>query len=140
MQLSEKQLHPTQTVFQGIVPRKSARTVGKVFLEVTFGTMENFRTEIPPFEVVDLKSPYHALFGRPAYARFMARPCYVYLKLKMPGPKGTITVDGDREIAIECEEGDAAFAETTCVDEELKLYKLQVDPNDMTSVKKPTPE
>ena len=25
-----------------------------------------FRSEIMPFEVVDLKSPYHALFGRPA--------------------------------------------------------------------------
>ena len=35
------------------------------------------------FEVVKIKSPYHALFGRLAYARFMARPCYVYLKLKI---------------------------------------------------------
>ena len=40
--------------------------MGKVYLEVAFGTMENFRSEILPFEVVDLKSPYHALFGRPA--------------------------------------------------------------------------
>jgi hypothetical protein len=51
------------------------------------------------FEVVKIKSRYHSLFGQPADARFMARPCYVYLKLKMPGPEGTIKVDGDRKIA-----------------------------------------
>ena len=32
----------------------------------------------------------------------------------MPGPKGTITVDGDRKIARECEEGDATYAESAC--------------------------
>src|SRR5664279_1579494 len=67
----------------------------------------------------------------------MARPCYVYLKLKRPGPNGNITVEGDREIALECEDGDATYAESACEEEELKLYKLQVDPEDMTSLKKP---
>ena len=90
------------------------------------------------FEVVKLKSPYHALFGRPAYARFMALPCYVYLKLKMPGPKGPITVDGDRRIAKECEEGDAAYAEVACAAEELKYHRANVDPADMSPLKKPT--
>ena len=53
------------------------------------------------FEVVKLQSPYHALFGRLAYAKFMARPCYVYLQLKIPGPKGIITVHGDWAVAAE---------------------------------------
>ena len=88
------------------------------------------------FEVVKIKSPYHALFGRLAYAKFMARPCYVYLQLKMPGHKGTITVHGSRKIALECEEGDAAYAESVCATEELKFYKDNVDPADMTSLKK----
>ena len=83
-------------MFHGIVPGKSAKPIGKIYLEVAFGTMENYRSEIMPFEVVDLKSPYHALFGRPAYFKFMARPCYVYLKLNMPGPAGVITVHGSR--------------------------------------------
>ena len=90
------------------------------------------------FEVVKLKRPYHALFGRPAYARFMAHPCYVYLKLKMPGPKGPITVDADRRIARECEEGDAAYAEVACAAEELKYHLANVDPADMSPLKKPT--
>ena len=90
--------------------------------------------------MVKIKSPYHALFGRPAYAKFMARPCYVYLQLKMPGYKGTITVHRSRKIALECEEGDAAYAESVYATEELKFYKDHVDPVDMTSLKKPTTE
>ena len=70
----------------------------------------------------------------------MARPCYVYLQLKMPGHNGTITVHGSRKVALECEEGDAAYAESVCATEELKFYKDNVDPTDMTSLKKPTTE
>ena len=86
--------------------------------------------------MVKIRSPYHAIFGRPAYAKFMARPCYVYLQLKMPGHNGTITVHSSRKIALECEEGDAAYAESVCATEELKFYKDNVDPTDMTSLKK----
>src|SRR4051812_40806270 len=70
----------------------------------------------------------------------MARPCYVYLRLKMPGHKATITVHGSRKIALQCEEGDAAYAESVCATEELKYYKDNVDPTDMTPLKKPTTE
>ena len=47
---------------------------------------------------------------------------------------------GDRKIALECEEGDAAYAKFACAMEELKFYKDNVDPADMTSLKKPTTE
>ena len=70
----------------------------------------------------------------------MARPCYIYLQLKMPGHKGTITVHGSRKIALDCEESDAAYAESVCATEELKFYKENVDPADMTPLKKPTTE
>ena len=90
--------------------------------------------------MVKIKRPYLALFGGAAYAKFMARPCYVYLQLKMPGHKGTITVHGCQKIALECEEGDAAYTESVCATEELKFYKDNVDPADMTSLKKPTIE
>ena len=76
--------------------------------------------------MVKIKSPYHALFGWPAYAKFMARSCYVYLQLKMPGYKGTITVHGSRKIALECEEGDAAYAESVCATKELKFIKIML--------------
>ena len=132
MSLTGKDLKQSNTVFHGVVPGKSAYPVGKIALEVAFGDDHDSRVETLTFEVVKIKSPYHALFGRPAYAKFMARPCYVYLQLKMTGHKGTIMVDGNRKIALECEEGDAAYAESTCAMEELKFYKDNVDPTDMT--------
>ena len=137
MKLIDKDLKPLSTVFHGVVPGKSAYPVSKISLEVSFGDKYNYTVESLWFEVVKIKSPYHALFGRPAYAKFMARPCYVYLQLKMPGRNGTITVHGDRSMAIECEEGDAAYAESSCAQEELKFYKENVDPEDMTPLKKP---
>ena len=70
----------------------------------------------------------------------MARPYYVYLQLKMPGHKGTITVHGSRKVALECEEGDATYAESVYATEELKFYKDNVDPADMKSLKKQTTE
>ena len=58
----------------------------------------------------------------------------------MLGYKGTITVHGSRRIALDCEEGEAAYAESVCAMEELKFYKDNVDPADMTPLKKPTTE
>ena len=58
----------------------------------------------------------------------------------MPGPNETITIHGDRKVALECEEGDASYAELACATEELKFYKDNVDPDDMTPLKKPSAE
>lgn len=41
---------------------------------------------------------------------------------------------------MECEEGDAAYAESVYATEELKFYKDNFDPADMTSLKNPTTE
>ena len=82
--------------------------------------------------MVKLESPYHAILGRLAYARFMARPCYVYLKLKMPGPHGPITVEGRWSWATECEEKHVKYAESACAKEDLMTYKEKVDPTDPT--------
>ena len=49
-------------------------------------------------------------------------------------------VHGDRKIALDCEEGDAAYAESACATEELKFYKYNVDPANMTSLRTPTTE
>ncbi len=40
-------------------------------------------------------------------------------------------INGDRRIAKECEEGDAAYAEVACVAEELKNHRANVDQADM---------
>jgi hypothetical protein len=43
------------------------------------------------------------VLGRPCYAKFMAIPNYTYLKLKMPGPNGVITVGSMYRHAYECD-------------------------------------
>src|ERR1041385_6761225 len=70
----------------------------------------------------------------------MARPCYVYLKLKMPDPYGPITVEGSRPRATECDQQHVKIADSTCAKEDLTAYKEKVDPADTTILKKPTPD
>jgi hypothetical protein len=86
MDFDMKRLTEWNKPFFGIVPCKAAYPLGRVSLSVTFGTEENFRTEYLSFEVVDFKSSYHTILGRPMLARFMAIPHYTYLVLKMPAP------------------------------------------------------
>src|ERR1041385_1723980 len=82
------------TTFDAIVPGKAVYHLGKISLEVIFGSTSNFRKETLDFKVVNWKSQYHAIPGRPPFARFMAVPHYAHLKMKMPGPRGVITVSG----------------------------------------------
>jgi hypothetical protein len=52
---------------------------------------------------MDWPSQYYAILGRPAFSRFMAVPHCTYLVLKMPGPKGIITVKGSFELSDLCD-------------------------------------
>ena len=102
MGIPMSRLSSSNMSFHGVIPGKKAESLGQIALDVVFGDSKHFRKEKLTFEVVDFRSAYHAILGRPSYARFMARPCYVYLKLKMPGPKGVITITGSRKKAEEC--------------------------------------
>jgi hypothetical protein len=85
-------LRPSTVSFHGVIPGIEALPLGQIDLPVTFGDVQNFRTETLTFEVVGFSGMYHAILGRPAYAKFMVVPNYTYLKLKIPGPRGIITV------------------------------------------------
>ena len=53
---------------------------------------------------------YQALLGREAFTRFNAIWHYASLMLKMPGPRGIITVNGNIERSLHAEDGVAALA------------------------------
>jgi hypothetical protein len=74
------------------VPGGAKYPLGRIELDVCFGNSNNYRREKLEFEVMDWLSQYHAILGRPAFAKFMALPHYAYLMLKILGPKGIITV------------------------------------------------
>jgi len=101
--INRVQLQPSTGGFHGVVPGKKALPVGRIDLPVCFGTAANFRKETLNFEVVGFRGTYHAIIGRPGYAKFMAIPNYTYLKLKIPGPKGVIIVSSSFEHAYECD-------------------------------------
>ena len=63
MNISLTNLTPTDTRFHGITPEKPNYPLGKILLDVQFGTRENFRKEKLEFEVIDYPSQYHALLG-----------------------------------------------------------------------------
>jgi hypothetical protein len=70
------------------------------------------------FEVVGFRGTYHTVLGRPCYAKFMAVPNYTYLKLKMPGPNGVITVGPTYKHAFECDVECVEYAEALIADTE----------------------
>ena len=55
---------------------------------------------------------YHAILGRPALAKFMAIPHYTYMVLKMPAPKGVITLRGDVKRSFPCEQESYELAQS----------------------------
>ena len=109
LDLSDK-LTPSKAPFYGIVSGNSTTPIGTVSLPVTFGTKENYRAEHIKFEVANFESSYHAILGRPALAKFMAVPHYVYLLLKMPGKSGVLSLHGDLQKSYECEKEAITYA------------------------------
>src|SRR4051812_29263468 len=86
--------------------------------------------------VVLFETVYHAILGRPAFAKFMARSCYIYNKLKMPAPKGgVITIEGDFKLANEQELRNALCAKQVIAKEELKELAKEVSPKEMPAGK-----
>jgi hypothetical protein len=129
------QLWPSTTPFHGVAPGKRVQPLGQIDLPVWFGTPDNFRKETLTFEVVGFRGVYHAILGWPCYAKFMAVPNYTYLKMKMPGLKGVITVGSSIEHAFDCDVECVEHAEALALDEALvaNLEKLVNEDLDSTA-------
>jgi hypothetical protein len=125
--IKENMLEPSKTTFHGIVPGLSCAPMGKIWMDVMFGSRDNCRVENLMFEVVDLESPYHALLGRPALTKFMASTHVAYLKMKMPGPRRVITIMGDYKRSMACATAGSNLAETLIIAEERKRLKRAVE-------------
>ena len=82
--LIKDDLVPVDSPFWGTVPGRASQPLGQITLLVQFGTADHFRTEYMNFFVVDFDTAYHAILGRPALAKLMSVPHYVYMVLKIP--------------------------------------------------------
>jgi hypothetical protein len=112
MGIPRSSLHPSKTPYYGIMPGKEVVPLGRIQLNITFGQPDNFCKEPLTLEVVDFLSVYHALLGRSCFTKFMDIPNNTYLKLKMPGPNGVITIEGSFEQAYYYEQDCIAQAAT----------------------------
>ena len=136
--------------FHGIIPGKRVLPLGQPDLPVCFGTPSNFRKETLTFEVVGFRGTYHAVLGRPCYAKFMAVPNYTYLKLKMPGPNEVITVGSTYRHTYECDvecveyaealaESEALIADLDCLSKEVPDTKRHAGNFEPAEAVKPVP-
>ncbi|XP_034594620.1 uncharacterized protein [Setaria viridis] len=108
-------LTPTSSPFYRIVPSNAAIPLGQVVLLVTFGTKKHYRTEYIRFKVADFETSHHAILGRPALPKFMAIPHYVYLILKMLGPKRVLSLREDLKKSYKCDTEAVELSTTTQV-------------------------
>ena len=110
MGIDPAKISHSNTTFKGVTPGPGARCTGSLLLQVIFGSPDNFRREHLTFHIASFQSGYQALLRREAFARFNAIPHYASLTLKMPGPRGIITVNGNVERSLRVEESAAALA------------------------------
>ena len=78
------------------------------------------------FKVVGLHETYHAILGRPCYAKFMAIANYTYLKVKMLGLGGVITISTSFQRAYECEVECCEYAAAIVASKELAAIREEV--------------
>ena len=100
------------TSFQGVTPGLDTQSMGSLSLEVMFGSPNNFRSEKLTFHIAPFASRYQALLGREAFARFNAIPHYASLTLKMPGPRGIISLKGNIKCYSSTEERETDWTVT----------------------------
>jgi hypothetical protein len=86
--------------------------------------------------VVGFRGAYHAILGRPYYAKFMAVPNYTYLKMKMSGPNGVITVGSSIEHAFDCDVECVEHVEALALDESLVANMEKMVNEDLSSTAK----
>ena len=73
----------------------AAHSLGQIRLPVTFGTRDNYRTELVDFDIAHISLPYNSILGFPALAQFMEITHPAYNLMKMPGSKSVLTIKGD---------------------------------------------
>jgi hypothetical protein len=123
--------------FYGVVPGKAAYPIGHVCLPVTFGIEENYCIEYLTFEDADFRSSYHAIFGRPMLAKFMAIPHHTYLIMKMSAPNGILSVIGDIMVSYNCESATVELSKDSAIKAAATVMVAQAAMIDQTTLQVP---
>jgi hypothetical protein len=140
MNISLECLKPTDCSFHRIVLGSTNYPLEKIELDVCFGDSGNFHREKLEFEMMDWPSQYHAILGRPGFAKFMAVPHYAYLALKILGPNVVITVQGSFKVSNTCDKEFNRMALTFGMTGEYARLKGKTDHNVLLDVGRSLPD
>ena len=110
--IDRTKIRHSRTSFKGVMPGPYAKCTGSLLLEVVFGSLGNFRREKLIFHVAPFKSSHQAQLGCESFVRFNAIPHYASLTLKMPGPRGIISLKGNFECSLKMKESETALTAT----------------------------
>ena len=102
MQEPEDKIHDAKHPLCGFGGRQNVAP-GKITMLVTFGFINNTRTEQVVFDIVDMEYPYNAIIGRGTLNAFEAILHPAYLCMKIPSEQGPIAVHGSQEAARRAE-------------------------------------
>jgi hypothetical protein len=81
--------------FHGVIPGQSSTSIGRIDLEVSCGIGDNKHKKMLMFEVASFSTGYNCILGRHFLLKFMAVIHTAYATMKMPDPKGVITIKAD---------------------------------------------
>jgi hypothetical protein len=96
MCLNLSDLTPVHDMFHGVITGQSSTPIERINLEVSYETGDNKHREMLTFEVASFNIGYNCILGRHFLLKFMAVIHTVYATMKMPGPKGMITIKADQ--------------------------------------------
>jgi hypothetical protein len=102
MQEPEDKIHDATHPLCGFGGRQIV-ALSKITMPVTFGFVNNTRTEQVVFDIVDMEYPYNAIIGRGTLHAFEAILHPAYLCMKIPSDQGPIAIHGSQEAARKAE-------------------------------------
>jgi hypothetical protein len=92
MGLNLEDLTLVHDTYHGIIPGQSSSPNRRIDLEVACGSGDNKHREMLMFEVASFDIEYNCILGRSFLLKFMVVIHTAYAMIKMPGPKGVITI------------------------------------------------
>jgi hypothetical protein len=95
MGLNLGQLTPVQDTFHSVILGQSSTPIGHIDLKVTYGSGDNKHKEMLTFEIANFDIGYNCILVRPFLLKFMVVIHTAYATMKMPDPKGVITMKAD---------------------------------------------
>jgi hypothetical protein len=144
MGLNQIDLTLVHDTFHGVIPGQSSTPNGCIDLKASCGSGDNKRMKMLTFEVASFNIGYNCILWRPFHLMFMAVFNTAYTIMKMPGPKGVITIKVDQCGTLACENAslshDWRFGDMIAQEQAAKAAKTKggCTPNKPSTSKPPT--